>query len=231
MTVWQRIITIYSNPRATFSSFEGSISLKDVTVPILILLVASFGSQLFIQPIAFDEQISRIEQNQDISEEQKEAAVDRMESMIGNPISVKSFLLTTVVTLVGLAVLAGLVMFFGSFILAGEATFQQALAIVVFVSMIGVLESAVKIPLILQSGTIQVETGMALLLPVSLDDTLLYRFFHRLDFFAMWKMTLIAMGTAMVFRTSEKSARLAYFSAWAGLMFLLAWLLDSRLMA
>ena len=211
MTVWQRIITIYSNPRATFSSFEGSISLKDVTVPILILLVVSFGSQLFIQPMAFDEQISRIEHNQDISEEQKEAAFDRMESMIGNPVSVKSFLLTTVVTLVGLAVLAGLVMFFGSFILAGEATFQQALVIVVFVSMIGVLESAVKIPLILQSGTTQVETGMALLLPVSLDGTLLYRFFHRLDFFAMWKMTLIAMGTAMVFRTSEKSARLAYF--------------------
>ncbi|MCH8327177.1 MAG: YIP1 family protein [Candidatus Marinimicrobia bacterium] len=231
MNVWQRISKIYSDPKATFSSFERSITLKDVTVPILILLVVSFGAQLLVGPIAINEQISRIEQRQDIPPEQKEAILDRMDSIIGNSVSVKGFLLTTVTTLLGFVLLAGVVLFFGSFILAGEATFQQALAVVVFVGMIGVLEWAVKIPLILQSGTIQVETGMALFLPVSLDGSLLYRFFHRLDFFAMWKIALIAMGTATVFRTTEKSARLAYYSAWAVLMFLLAWLFDGRMMA
>lgn len=230
MNVWQRISKIYSDPKATFSSFERSITLKDVTVPILILLVVSFGAQLLVGPIALNEQISRIERR-DMAPEQKEAVLDRIESMIGNSASVKSFLLTTVTTLLSFVLLAGVVLFFGSFILAGEATFQQALAVVVFVGMIGVLEWAVKIPLILQSGTIQVETGMALFLPVNLDGTLLYRFFHRLDFFAMWKIALIAMGTATVFRTTEKSARLAYYSAWAVLMFLLAWLFDGLMMA
>lgn len=230
MNVWQRISKIYSDPKATFSSFERSITLKDVTVPILILLVVSFGAQLLVVPIALNEQISRIERR-DMAPEQKEAMLDRIESMMGNSVSVKSFLLTTVTTLLSFVLLAGVVLFFGSFILAGEATFKQALAVVVFVGMIGVLEWAVKIPLILQSGTIQVETGMALFLPVSLDGTLLYRFFHRLDFFAMWKIALIAMGTATVFGTTEKSARLAYFSAWAVLMFLLAWLFDGLMMA
>lgn len=231
MSAWQRMIAVFMDPKATFSSFEGSISLKDVAVPLLILLTISIASQPIVMPIAIQEQMDRIEGNENIPIEQKEAALDRMESMMSGTLSMTSVVRTVAITLGWFAILAGVVMFFGSFILAGQATFQQALAIVVFVNMIGVLETAVKLPLILQSGTIQVETGMALLLPFSWDGTLLYRFFHRLDIFAIWKVALIAMGTAVVFQTSEKSARLAFFGAWVVLMFLLAWLLDSRLMA
>ena len=197
----------------------------ELAIPVLILVALSIGAQQVVQPLALNEQIERLEQNQDLSEEQKEAMLDRLESMMGTSGSLKSYLLTTVATLARLAVMAAVVMFFGSFILAGEATFRLALAIVVFVSLISVLELAVKVPLMLQSGSIQVETGLSLLLPVSLKGTLLYRFFLGLDLFAMWKVALIATGTATVFKVKEKTALQVFFAGWVVQVFLLAWLL------
>ena len=85
-----------------------------------------------------------------------------------------------------------------------------------------------KIPLILQTGTTKVETGLALLLPGSLDGTLIYRFFHSLDFFAMWKVFLVALGVALVYKVEEKKARIVLFGAWALAMFLVAWLWGGR---
>jgi len=91
---------------------------------------------------------------------------------------------------------------------------------------VSILELIIKVPLMLQTQTIQVETGLALLLPASMDTSLLYRFFHRLDFFSIWRIFLMAMGMALLYRVNEKRARLILFGAWALAMFLLAWLID-----
>ena len=69
---------------------------------------------------------------------------------------------------------------------------------------------------------------MALLLPGSLNGTLIYRFFHSLDFFAMWKVFLVALGVALVYKVEEKKARIVLFGAWVLAMFLLAWLWGGR---
>jgi hypothetical protein len=207
-----------------------SITWKDMTVPFLLLLVVNLGTQTVIGPLAMDEQVERIYQRDDLTAEQQEEIVEQMENAMGRNSGLRPYVIGTLVRVAWFAVLGGVVLFFGAFVLGGEAAFTGAMAIVVFSSLIGLVELAVKVPLMLQAGSTQVETGLALLLPGSMRSTLVYRFFHRLDFFIMWKVGLTALGTALFFRVSEKQANMAFFGAWAAAMFLLAWLLDSRIM-
>lgn len=227
---WNWMIGIFSSPRATFSQMMPSITWKDMTVPFLLLLVVTLGTQTVIGPLAMDEQVERIYQRDDLTEEQQEQIVEQMENAMGRNSGLRPYVIGTLVRVAWFAVLGGVVLFFGAFVLGGEAAFTGAMAIVVFSSLIGLVELAVKVPLMLQAGSTQVETGLALLLPGSMRSTLVYRFFHRLDFFIMWKVGLMALGTALFFRVSEKQANMAFFGAWAAAMFLLAWLLDSRIM-
>ena len=227
---WSWMIGIFLSPRATFSQMIPSITWKDMTAPFLLLLVVTLGTQTVIGPLVMDEQMERIYQRDDLTVEQQEQIIEGMENVMGRNSGVRPYVIGTLVRVAWFAVLGGVVMFFGAFVLGGEAAFKSAVAIVIFSSLVGLVELAVKVPLMLQAGSTQVETGLALLLPGRMSSTLVYRWFHRLDFFVMWKVGLTALGTALFFRVSEKRARWVFFGAWAAVMFLLAWLLDSRIM-
>ncbi len=224
-TVIQRIWGVFVTPRATFTALTQSIGMWDLLAPFLILLVLSLGSQALIGPLAFEEQQQRILQREDIPDEQKDAILERMEGALNRT---SRYLLGGITIIAWYAILGGVVMFFGAFILGGQGTYKNTLAVVLYAGLVGVVEWIVKIPLILQTGTTKVETGLALLLPGSLDGTLIYRFFHSLDFFAMWKVFLVALGVALVYKVEEKKARIVLFGAWVLAMFLVAWLWSGR---
>lgn len=222
------MLGIFTNPRATFTDLQQSISLQQLLVPLLLVLAVSVTAEGYLRPLAIEEQRSHYSQRDDLTEEQMEAILDRLDEAAVT--GAKQYLLAGLAGLAWLAILTGVVMFFGNFILGGEGRGAAAATIVVFVSLIGILELAVKVPLIIQAGSTQVETGLALLLPRSMDGSLLYRFFHRLDFFGIWKVGLTALGTAILFRVPEKQAGYAYFGAWAGVMLLMALIFDRLLM-
>ncbi len=224
-TVIQRIFGIFLTPRTTFSALAQSIGMWDLVAPFLILLVLSVGSQALIGPLQLEEQQERILQSERIPDEQKDAILERMEGALNRP---SRYLLGGIAIIAWYAILGGVVMFFGAFILGGQGTYKNTLAVVLYASLVDVVASIVKIPLILQTGTTKVETGLALLLPGSLNGTLIYRFFHSLDFFAMWKVFLVALGVALVYKVEEKKARIVLFGAWVLAMFLLAWLWGGR---
>ena len=224
-TVIQRIWGVFVTPRATFSALAQSIGMWDLLAPLLILLVLSVGSQALIGPMAIEEQQQQILQREDIPDEQKDVILERMEGALNSP---SRYLLGGIAIIAWYAILGGVVMFFGAFILGGQASYRDTLAVVLYAGLVGVVEWVVKIPLILQTGTTKVETGLALLLPGSLDGTLIYRFFHSLDFFTMWKVFLVALGVALVYKVEEKKTRMVLFGAWALAMFLLAWLWGGR---
>lgn len=224
-TVIQRIFGVFLTPRATFSALAQSIGALDLLAPFLILLVLSVGSQALIGPLAIEERQQQILQSERYTDEQKDVIQESLDRSLESP---WRFLLGAASAIIQFAILGGVIMFFGAFILGGQASYRDTLAVVLYASLVGVVEWVVKIPLILQTGTTKVETGLALLLPGSLDGTLIYRFFHRLDIFAMWKVFLVTIGVALVYRVEEKKARTVLFGAWALAMFLLAWLVDRR---
>ena len=224
----QRPIGIFTMPRATFSSLVGSISTVDILIPVFVVLVISLAMQPLVEPIAMEEQTQTILQRDDLPDDEKEIILDRMERFgdrMGGPLG---YLIIVSATLVWYAVLAGVIMFFGSFILGGQASFKDTLGVVVYAQLVNVVELMVKIPLIIQTQTIQVETSLALLLPGSLDSTLLYRFFHRLDFFSIWRIFLLALGLAICYGVVGTRWRSMPCGAWAFAILLLAWLFDGR---
>jgi len=226
MTVVRRMIGVFTAPRATFSSLVASTNVVDIVIPMVVMLVLSLGTQSLIRPIAIEEQTQKILQRDDIPDDQKEIMLDRMEEMTGRMSGPVGYLIGIGVTVGWYAIMAGVLMFFGAFILGGQAPFNDTVAVVAYAQLVSILELIIKVPLMLQTQTIQVETGLALLLPASMDTSLLYRFFHRLDFFSIWRIFLMAMGMALLYRVNEKRARLILFGAWALAMFLLAWLID-----
>ena len=221
----QRLWGVLVSPKATFQSLSQSMTIWDLLVPLLVLLCLTLASQVLIGPVAVEEQRQRIILREDIPEVQKDVFLERLDGALTRPMR---FVNGIGAAAVWYALLAGIVMFFGAFILGGQAGYRETLTVVLYASLVGVVEMALKIPLIMQLGTTKVKTGLTLLLPNSLDGTLIYRFFQRLDFFAMWKIVLVAMGVAAIYKVEEKRARIILFSAWVLAMFLLAWLLDGR---
>jgi hypothetical protein len=225
----RRLLGLFIAPRATFQSLAGSITTVDVAVPLFILLALSLGTEVAMRPLMIASREQYVLQNQDIPDEQKDTALERIQSFTESPWSLVWSVLTK---LVWYAILAGVVMFFGSFILGGEppttspgmGSFQPALTVVLYAGLFSVVEWAVKLPLMLSLNTLNIQTGVGLFLPRSLDGTLIQRFFSSLDFFVMWKLYLVSIGMALIYRVTERQARTLLFSAWIVAMLLIAWL-------
>ena len=229
LSLARRLVGLFIAPRATFQSLARSITPADLAVPLFILLALSLGTQVAMRPLLVSSREQYILQSQDVPDEQREMALERMRSFTESP---WSLLWSTLTALVWYAILAGMVMFFGSFILGGQPTgnypgtgsFAVALTLVLYAGLFGVVEWAVKLPLMLSLDTLNIRTGSGLFLPRSLDGTLVQRFFSSLDFFAMWKLYLVSMGMALFYRVSERQARTLLFGAWIVAMLVIAWL-------
>jgi hypothetical protein len=220
-----RIWGIFTSPKATFESIAQSIGTLDLIVPVLILIALSIGSQAVVTPIVVQEQQQRVLQREDIPDEQKDIILERIQGAIGNPVR---YLIGGAAAIIWYALISGIVMFFGAFILGGQASYRDTFAVVLYSQLVGIVEAALKIPLTVQLATTNLKTGLIILLPGSLEGTLIYRFFQRLDFFAMWKIFLVALGVAAIYKVEAKRTRMLLFGAWVIAMFLLAWLLDGR---
>lgn len=220
-----RIWGIFTSPKATFESLSQSIGTLDLVVPALILLVLAIASQALVTPVVIQEQQQRVIQREDIPDEQKDMILERMEGAVGNP---TRYLIGGITVFIWYALISGIVMFFGAFVLGGQASYRDTLVVVLYSQLVGVVEAVLKIPLTLQLATANLKTGMVILLPGALEGSLIYRFFQRLDFFAMWKIYLVAMGVAAIYKVEAKQTRMVLFGSWVLAMFLLAWLLDGR---
>ncbi|MCK4578935.1 MAG: YIP1 family protein [Candidatus Marinimicrobia bacterium] len=231
IVTFKRLAGIFFAPRATFTALSESIHTTDIVIPLLLLWAISLAIMPVVQPIAMEEQTQKILQSTKIPDDQKDRMLDQMEVMQQRTSGATGAVLSVVVSTAWYAVLAGALMFFGSFIMGGQATFKATFTVLLYSQMVSIIETALKVPLMVQAASTQVETGLALLLPAGMADSLIYRFFHRLDLFSAWKVILAAMGLALIYRVDEKRTRLLLLGSWVLIMFFMAWLIDGRAIA
>lgn len=220
-----KIIGLFISPRATFESLAQSITTMDYIVPLVLLVIVGLASQSLVMPLAMEESRDRVLQMEQLDEQQRQDALDRIDDVAANP-SIMRSLMGLAFAIVLMAITAGLLLFIGNNMLDGQGTFGQAFAITVYASLITIPAAIVRVPLMLQAQSLKVETGLSLLLPPSLDVTLIGRIFNRLDLFGFWQWYLMALGVAIVFKVNEKRARMIYLGIWVGFMILLAVLID-----
>ncbi len=220
-----KITGLFFSPRATFESLAKSITTMDYIVPLVLLVIIVLGSQSLIIPLAMEESRDRVLQMEQLDEQQRQDALDRIDAAAANP-SIMRSMIGVIFAIVLIALTAGLLLFVGNNVLDGQGTFGQAMVIAVYANLVTIPAAIVKVPLMLQAQSLKVETGLSLLLPPSLDITVIGRIFNRLDLFGFWQWYLMALGVAIVFKVDEKRSRYIYLGIWVGFMILLALLID-----
>ena len=226
-----RIRSIFFSPQATFDVLIQSISKADFILPLVIILAVASGIRGVISPLEYERQVDALQQRNDLSEDEQDSIAERMDSwfeMSNDPVG---YVIGLAANVAWFAIQAGVLMFMAIIVMGGSGTFWSALVVVCYAQLINVLGMLIKIPLIMYTHSLNVESGFALLLPRSIDGSVLYRFFQRLDPFTIWMIWVMAIGSATMFNVESRRIKRLLLGSWAVLMFTLAWLVDGRMAA
>ena len=175
--------------------------------PIIIcILVAVLSSIILVPSVILPHQRELLEER-GLTEEQLEAARPWLEGG-------RTLIIATVTSVVGtpivLLIVAGVFHLVCSLLLGGQANFVRTFSVAAFSWMVSVPESIVKVPLALASKTPEVQTGLGLLMARDSSAGYAYRFVQSLlahvDVFSVWKVVLLALGVAVMFKFTRKKS-------------------------
>ncbi len=193
-SLFTKIISIFWEPSKTFKAISEKVTAVDIIIPLLLVTIVSWVTIPYVTPIAINEQKSKVEQSDRFSEEQKEAMLERMDG--GNKVI---GYIATPVTVIILSVLLALVLWFvGNFILGGDRKFMEMWAVAAFAGLIDMVASIVKVPLMVQKGTLNIYTSLAIFMEES--GSFLFRFMKNIDVFSLWKIIILAIGLSVLYK-------------------------------
>lgn len=208
-SVFSKIIAIFWEPSAAFRALAVKSGWLDVIAPLILIILSSVASMPYVTPLAIEDQKDRIARSERLSDEQKAMAYDRIDQQVN---SSRPYLIGPIFLLVRTAVVAAILLFVGNFLFGGEVKYQSMLAVSAYGSLVDIVATGVKVPLMLSQQTVRIYTGPAILLQD--DSTFLFRFFTNLDIFVFWKVILMAIGVGVIARIKTKKAFWAILTCW-----------------
>jgi len=209
-----KIINLFFEPKKVFESLK----IKPTwLVPFIIVCILGMGYYYYAYPFIMGEQIAKIQANEKIPEEQKQAIVEKMGSehppawQLG---------ITPLGGLIYLLIASAVFLFVFNVLLGGDSTFRRVFSVYCYSALVGIPETIVKLPLTLAKKSINVQTSLALLLSPDVKETFLYRLFASVDIFAIWQMILVSMGMAVMYKFTPKKSYTTVFVIWIVWIFL-----------
>ncbi|NQT61683.1 MAG: YIP1 family protein [Candidatus Marinimicrobia bacterium] len=238
----QRIIDLFFTPSKAFDGLVDGVSYKDWLYPLLIVAAGLVILPLFYRDISLDEGeyrlnkiIRSIENNADMSEEQKAAYLEKMyegfdkvEDARDNPFAFRNmwgYFLLPVMLFVMTAFFAAILLLVGNFGMGGKVKFFQMFTMVMmtyliggngfFMNMIpgiGTLELMVKTPMII----IKESTNLVLSPGLLFDevDSFFQHFLNQLDIFRIWGMVVMGFGFARLYNKSTATGMMSVGFPW-----------------
>jgi hypothetical protein len=97
----------------------------------------------------------------------------------------------------------------------GDASFKQALAVVVHAGVISTLAQLFTAPLNYVRGTLGSATNMGVLLPMVDEKSFAGRLLGMIDLFMIWYCIVLAMGLAVLYRRRTQPIAIALFVVYA----------------
>ncbi len=98
----------------------------------------------------------------------------------------------------------------------GEATFQQALTIVVHASAILAVRAIVAAPINYARESLGGATSFSIIMPAFGESTFPARLFGAVDIFIVWWVVLVALGVSILYQTRTLPIARWLFGAYAG---------------
>ena len=206
MNVFSRIANVFVSPTACFTSLrdEGK-KWTDYVIPFL-LLVAMLVTFLIVTSGVMEKfQTEMIQNMSQLSDAQKEVALQNTNSPISNVFKYVGAVLQVAIGVL----ISGLFMWVvGNFIGGGEQKFGTILVAALYIQMITIPETLIKMFLILQKGTMMVQLGFGSLL--NNPDTSSYgvQLINQLEFFAIWRIIVWVIAFKVLYKFNTKKSTL-----------------------
>jgi hypothetical protein len=197
------LVNIFVSPREAYEAIDRR---PRWVLPLVLVVIAAMVAAIFITPMAMEEGMAKqrdklIEQRGMSPEEADRAlAVGAKIGRITGPV------MAPVGAVVAIVVVALVLLFLGNIVLGGASNFKKVFAMYTWTSLIGVLATIVKTPLMLSRGTVNVQTSLAAFLDPEQKGTFLYQLLARTDVFSLWELVLVCIGMAVVYRFTTKKA-------------------------
>ncbi len=203
-----KIMGIFSRPKETFGSIDEK---PDWLLPFLILIAVSILSLVITyHKVLLPEQITKVTEMGNLTEEQLAKAREMMGGMRGILLSLVGIIITIPLFLF---LKSGIFLVFSN-ILGGESTFKKVLSVSSWALLIEVAEIIVKTPIMFLKHSSQVITSLALFFPFLSHKSFAFRFLNKFDFFTIWELVLIGIGLAIASKFSTKRGEGIVFSLW-----------------
>ena len=211
-----RMIRVFHAPRETFESVAASRTAIDWVAPAAVSAVVAFAAAVAIMPLAMEEGAKAVQeqmQGQELSDEQREM----MEKMAGPG---------QAIGLVMAPVGSFVVLFISALLLLGAAKIAGAgigypgmLTVSAYSSLVQALKGIIVTPLMLSKKSMEVHTGLGLLLPAEMMNSFAGRFLAGIEIFSLWQVVIVAVGISALGNVDSRKALVPVLVLW------LIWLL------
>ena len=215
MSILANVINSYTAPSKVFKAVK-DFDWKKAIVPLLILAVLGVISYWVIQDLAddygYEKAVSVIENMDRLTDEQKVEQIAKIEERMDGP-QISSWISSGLggpVTVFFMALIALLV---GNTFMGGSAKYGQLLNVTAWVYMINILESLVKIPLMLNKWSLEVYTGLGVL-GIGEKGSFINSLLAGIDIFAIWRIILIAIGMGIIYNKKTQPYAIGMLIAW-----------------
>jgi len=216
MNFMGRITGMFSSPMKTLADIAAR---PNYIAPLIIILLGVLILTQISLPALLSDSVEAIEKSlerRNLPPDQMERAREIGLAYARNFSAISAALYTLIASILASAVL----LFTGNIVLGGKANFKQLFSIYVWTGLIGVLGYILRTPLALSQGTMKVFFGPAVLLPAGAEQTTLFRLLAALDVFSLWRLALLALGFAAVYKFSKGKGFVALGSLYALLVVL-----------
>ncbi len=214
------LFNVFFEPREVFTSLLERKHWQDAILPIFITAIVGLGSMVILKDLLVEVQLVQTEKfildSSKISEEQREEMLYDSLEKIHNPstsMKVMGYSSSALSTPVRILLMSLIVLMIGNFFFGGKSSFGNVLVMTSYTYMIAVLESLVKVPLMITQWRINIQTGLGLL-GIGEQGDFIYNFLSGMDLFSLWRIILLAVGMSVLYQREIKPFLIALIIYW-----------------
>lgn len=204
MEVFKRAANVFVSPDQCFLSIEEKKkNWLDYFIPILLLVVMAFISTNLTTDLVKDVQMDTIQKMQQLTDAQKQAAIERMDAPIANTMKYVSIVLMIPISAL---FTAAVFLMMGNFVGGGKQTFGKMFLAALMIQLITIPESIIKLVMMLQKESMQVYLGLASFFSSPDMASFGFQFAAQFEFFKIWRIILWIAAFKYLYKYDTKKA-------------------------
>ncbi|MFO7841387.1 MAG: YIP1 family protein [Fidelibacterota bacterium] len=206
MHVFARLGNIVVAPSNCFTSIrDKGKKWTDYIIPFVLLLSMVIVFLLLTTDIMYQEQVDSIREMERLTPEQRQDAIQQIGSPLAISLKYIGGILQLIISLLFTALVFWIV---GNFIGGGEHKYSTLLVSALYIQVITIPESIIKLFMILQKESVNVYLGLASFVGQPEVDSFGFQFLAQFEFFKIWRIILWFIAFRVLYRYSTKKSAL-----------------------